>query len=356
MTIIEEHEMIDLITQYLYSDSIKPLVVGGMIGTRVFDYVMEMASEYTEYSNIRIIEGIQDYIGMHDQIPFNNHNFYAEIFDNETREMPRITIQQAVDADHNFHEFPVIKKRCLTDLVIINDGHMIPKRYMDQIIENVHTKMIIVVDPFDINGQYFSQVPTVVKTLHKLSNLMEKARAVYNVSTDIVDKKVYSIFDKSKLRSRSYGKIDDSQYVTNDETIISNVRTKQIPFGFRKNQRLIVQDEHIIRSLIRNPDSVSHEYAITKNSIIQVMQGGSLQSFKHLRIYYSKEVIVGRPTFEPVGSKKGNIHVKPANILNVSDAMNHRFKHLIYIPGNSSISKREFYSMLKSTNHLTIIE
>lgn len=358
MRVLAESDMMELVRDYLWSDSIRPLTVGGIVGTQIFQHVIDAVMEYTTYDKIRIIEGIQDIIGLHKEIPLNNHNFYAELFVNDLITVPRdtSTIEGFLKKDDGIRYKPILKTIFKADVIIINDTQMIPSWYLNPILENSHTKIICIVDPLDMYSESYFDVPTIIDTLHKLPALMIQARSLYGIESRAIEKKVFSVLDKQKISKRSIGRLDDAQYVTNDIKLFDEVQQKQIDQKFKKNQKLMVlADTHVIRSIIVNETPVQHEPALTRFSMVQIDQASDSMLYYRMRVYSSRSYIYGRPTYN-AESNEGNMHVIPANILTPMLAGYHRYKHIIYVPSSKALTKRQAYTMLKSTNRLTIAE
>ena len=358
MNVITESNMIDLLNDYFDSECIKPIVVGGIVGTNIFQFALDAATSYTEFERILIVEGIQDVIGLHADIMYGNHKFYGELFDNRLINVPRdkSSLENFFSVADPIRHVPVLKPNIRANVMIINDAHMIPKEYLDQILTGCRIKVVCIVDPFDINGEGYSNVPTVVDTLHKLPNLMIRARGVYGVESRALDKSTSSILDKVHLTQRSIGKQDENQYISTDEKLIKLVQNRQRENPFKKHQKLIVRDKHIIHSAIKDESLIKHDFPLTERSMLTITQAGNNMLYLKMRVFSSKAYVYAKPTYSMTGNS-GNIHVDPANILSLEDACHHRYKHAVYTPGSiSALDKRECYALLKCTNHLTIVE
>lgn len=357
MNIITESEMIDLLNDYLDSSSLKPMIVGGIIGTDLFQYAIDAATSYTKFEKVLVVEGIQDFIGLHEKIAYGNHRFYAELFENRLVMVPRDkTSLESFFLKDPVEKVPTINTAIHANVMIINDAHVIPENYLKQLIYGHRTKVICIVDPFDIGGEPYANVPTIVDTLHKLPNLMIRARGVYNIDSRAMDKTVSSILDKAKVQPRSVGRIDENQYITNDDNLIKLVHDRQREQPFKKHQKLMIRDKYIIHSVVKDDSLIRHDFPLTEHSMITIAQTGVNMLYLRMRVWSSKAYIYAKPTYDKIGTA-GNIHVDPANVLSVHDAHYHRYKHAIYVPnGVASLTRRECYALLKSTTHLTIAE
>lgn len=343
-----------MIHGYLDSNTTKPLFVGGIAGVGVFSHVLTESLMHIPFEKMLIVEAIQDIIGLHDDIIINNHYFYPELFDNEmyTSLPDYSSLEGFLKRGDHIGYYPKLRTSFHADLIIINDTHLIPDRYLTQILNNSLTKIICIVDPFDIHGERYCNIPTVIDTLHKVSYLTSLARNVYDIETRAIDKNIASDYKQGKVSKRSFGKSSmDVQYTTNDEALLKFANDRQIDSGFRKGQKLMVMDEHIVHSVTHhNPADSKHEFALTKYSLLQIPQMLSNSDYMRLKIYHSKIYVYGRPTYY----NDGNIHVKPANALPVDDIVHHRYKHLVYVHGDGILTKRQTYAMMKSATHLTV--
>lgn len=357
--IIEEYQMMELIRTYLNGYDIRPLFLGGMVGTCVFDHVIEAALEVTSFGKIEIIEGIQDIIGLHKKIPLNNHHFYAEMFENAMIDVPKNTdtLEGFLRTDTCIEPLSIIKKDRINypEIIIINDAHLIPDYFLLQFLK-IPRKVILIVDPFDVNGEQFIQVPTIVDTLRKQSPLVAKTRMIYGVDTRAIDKSIKGTLDKIKMSKRAFGKIDDNQYVSNDPDVLAFGELKQKSSDIKRKQKFIVLDKHVIRSMaFPYEHKPSHDPVVVEGSLISIYSINKSSMYNSLKIHSSFMHLFGLISYD-VNDRKANIHVKNANIINIDDAHKHRFRRIIFIKGNTTITQRQCYALLKSSNHISMVE
>lgn len=355
--IVEEYEMVDIINSYLNKPTNKPIILGGIIGTSLFEHVFNACMSTVPYDKICIIEGIQDIIGMR-KLNDNhwNHYFYAELFTNRymqnTRD--RSSFESFVKERPPYVKTPLLMTERIMnafDLFIINDAHLIPDSYLSQ-LKDLRKKMFILVDPFEIGGERYFNVPTIVDSLKRLPTLVARARALYDVETRAYDK-TQSTFETGKASKRSIGKLGDRMYVSNDPDIIRYARNKQHVAVSKKNHRMMVMDEHVIRSIAKQHSSV--HACVTKYSLIQAIQYSKASKLYTFRIYGSTNEIMATMSYD-MDDPTARIHVIPANILTPDLIRHHRFKHLIFAPGDVDVSVREMYTIMKCTKNLLIVE
>lgn len=348
--------MMDIVTEYLSGSSHQPLYIGAMAGTQVFQHILNIAEHYTNFASMLIVEGIQDIIGLRRESPFTNHIFYAEMFHNKMIELRKdlSTLEGFFNEKPRFSYTPELNTDIRADIIIINDAHMIPKIYLDQILQYCNTKLILIVDPYDINGELYRDVNTVTETLTASSNLIAKARSLYDIETYAVDKRVISVLDTAKMMKRSIGKIDDNQYVTNNDELLQEINYRQSLGPFKRRQKILVTDNHIITSPTITDDT-PRECILVKHSIAYIMGAVKDLPYIKLRPHSYKTCLFGRPTYDQSDDEK-TIHCKPANILSIYEASYHRFQRIVCVVNEKSLTVRQMYSLLKNTNHLTLIK
>lgn len=348
----EINEMIDLLEDFFTDNRVNGhIIVGGMIGSFVFKYAIDAALINHSFSKVLVVEGCQDYIGISkNKIP--NFVYYGDLF-----------IDTLHDPLAPYNPFkPTIlnpKPNHVTELntpfinnfevIILNDAHLIPTRYINSIKNNFIGKLCIVVDPFDVGGEKYSMNPTVVDSLNKLSPMVAMSRKVYGVGTRAIDISVRGIVKESKINKRSIGKIDNKQYISNDEDLINTIRQRQILSPFRKNQRLLVTSNIINSSF----DDNKRRNVLTKNSMC-VVSSSNPQPLMKLRIYNSETIFSGDVSYAEDAMSENSIIVQPANILSVNESVHHRYNHAVLVETDNNLTQSQIYSILKNCNNLTV--
>lgn len=351
--IIEINEMIDMLEDYVNTNrnSAVPFAVGGMAGTMIFRHVIDaVLSAHYKFSEVLIIEGCQDYIGLSKTPYNNNYIYYADLYD-DIYDNPIIPYNPWLPEIYNFK--PSMHRMLNSSIIdnynviIINNAHLIPPDFINDITYNFSGKIISVVDPFDMNGEIFTNVPCITDTLNKVSPIVAMARSSYDVDSRAIDKNIPGrITEVKKINKKSIGKIDDKQYITNDAYLCDIIRSKQLQSPFRKNQKLFVTSNFININI--NESKRGH--SLTKNSMCIIESTAA--PLMRLRIYSTKINYYGDVSYSnnPPISK---IQVVPANILMIDQSAYHRYNHSALIL-NDDIGLRERYSILKNSNNLTI--
>lgn len=345
--IYEIDQMIMLLDDFMYNDDLE-LTVGGMVGTDIFKYVIEAANATYKFDRILIIDGCQDGLGIIKK-PISNYIYYMSLFSNKIIDppttynpwLPRL-LNPEIQTKLVFNEDMLLHY----SIIIINNAELIPIDYINMIRHKSHTKLVIITDPFGINGEYYASRPTIVDSLHKVSLVEAYTRIMYNVESRGIDKKVPGkIVENKKPSKRSIGRIDNTQYITNDKSLCEIIQEKQLKNKFRKNQSLMINDDKVISIMTDNGIST-----IGRNSMCTI-SSASQDNHVQLRPLYSKDIFSGYVSYDK--SSLSLIKVSPANILMTNDARYHHYKNShIIISDNLDI--REQYTLFKNSINITI--
>lgn len=352
MSIIEIPQMIDLIEDHFspkwgHSNT---LVVGGIVGTNVFQYAMDACMKYYEFGKILVIEGCEDYIGLL-RNPMHNYIYWMNLF--RTVKIP--PFEQLLQPTHEFliqlksgfrialvdHMFEKY------DAIIINNAHMIPSECLTAIQNNFPGKVLQIIDPLDFNGDDFCQVHTLYDSLEKQSPLTALARSMFNIDSRAVDRNVRSEFKRIKMTKRSIGRIDTTQYVTNDYNVLKMVQDKQYNTQFRKNQKFIVTSDEIRYAKDQNNNPV----VVGPGSLLSIITAS--KPLMRLRIHLSTRRFYSAISYNYTET---GLYVKPANILMIDQACRHRFKSLTLVLGDEPMTNRLWYSIMKISNTITVVD
>lgn len=350
--VYEIYQMIETLEDFFFANDsrVNHIIVGGMVGSHIFKHAIDAALVTYPFEKILVVEGCQDYIGL-TKNRMTNHVYYADLFMDVLCDSiipydpfkpkimnPKPTYAKQID----------LNRMAYYDVIIVNDAHLIPSGYLNAIKNNYSGKVCIIVDPFDIGGEMFEGIPVLTDSMNKLSPMIAMARATYDVETRAIDRTIKGHVTEGKINKRSIGKIDDKQYVTNDEYLADVVRHKQLQSQFRKNQKLFVTSDKINTSI----DGLFGN-SLTRNSMCVVMSASSRPLMK-LRIYSSKIMYAGDVSYldNPPDSM---IRVKPANILTIDESAFHRYNHTVMVC-NEPLTQRQKYSILKNSNNVTICQ
>lgn len=351
--IMELNEFIDSLNDFIDNVSERKYYIGGIVGTNVFKITIDCVLAKTNFENICVIEGCQDYIGLSKPSICRNHLYYMDLiketkipnygsgdsFDRGYMVWNPLTLEYKYEIDTNcFIGF---------DYIIINDSQLIPPDILNAIENTFPGKIIVIFDPYEYGAESYIGYSNIVDTLSKQSTIVAFARSIFNVPTRSIDKSVKCSVKESKISRRSIGS-NNSQYVTNNKFIASALWEKQINSSFKRGQKLWVMDDRIFHII----DSNNVKYSITKNSLLVVDSVPTNRKSLRLRVWNSK------CTFNhSVAYKKcddiDKIFVVPANMLMIDQMRYHRFSDTVLISDNV-LNQRERYLIVKNTNNLTI--
>lgn len=356
--VVEINEMIDFLDDFFKSGH-HETVVGGIAGTQIEKFVVDATQGVTEFSRILFINGCQDYIGlMKKQLP--NVLFWGDLFIEQIVDplIPRNPwIPEIYNTKPEFIKKIDSERLSHYDVMVVFNSHLIWRDYISQISENFSGKIVYVCDPCEPMGGStmwdigLNDIPVVVDTLEKVSPMIAMARASLGYESRAIDRKVRgTLTEINKLNRRSIGKIDDKQYVTNDYDLYGEIRKKQLDSPFRKNQKVIVNDD-IIDVMI---EGGLRKASLVKNSML-VIQNATTSPLMKLRLYNSNITYSADVTYKNgVMIPRGMISVSPANILMAHNICHHRYNHIVLIL-DEKLPLHSKYSILKNSNNVTVV-
>lgn len=352
MSAVEISEMIDLLEDHFSPQwgNNQLLVVGGIAGTAIFKHAIHACLKSHDFQHILVVDGCQDYIGLLRK-PVYNYIYYMDMFMSET-------IQSIEEQMRPFHKFPMemiggyryhIRENLIYqyEAMIINNAHLIPNEFLSAIHKYFPGIILEIVDPLDLNGIDFHNIPTLYDSLSKQSPLIAMARSMFGIESRVIDRKIKGDFKHVKMSRRGIGKLDVNQYVTNSPSILKQIQYKQIQSQFRRNQKFIVDSDEI-RIVSDQNNCLTTIGPKTMLSIMTVSR-----PLMKLRIHSSSREVYS--TLSYTNTRK-SLYVKPANILSIDDAIHHRFHSLIVVLGEEPMTNRVWYSLLKIANTITIVD
>lgn len=330
--------------KYYIEDAIRGgrrIVIGEIAGCGLFKIATDIAMSFFDFNEVCFVEGCQDLMG-YTSNKVGNVKFWADLFHDEvveyveTKPFKQEPVCMKVIDDCSFMH---------TKLMFIIEAHLIPRDALRMIEEEFVGLIIELVDPYDVGGEDYTNVPTIVQSWYKLSLTTSYARSLYGIDTPYCDKKLKSIISQKKLSKRSVGKIDTNQYISNNAEYVNEIRVKQLQQAFRKNQKIICCDNRI--NLIM--DNTGKRLSFTKNAI-GIFTNVPRIFVPTVRIHSTKFMYYGRFNYEKNGTE---ILVQPANIISTLEASHHRFQSSVLVM-DSSITKRELYSIMKNSNNVIL--
>lgn len=351
MSAIEISEMIDLLENHFSPKwgSEQVMVVGGIAGTAIFKHAIHACMKSYDFQHILVVDGCQDYIGLLRK-PVHNYIYYMDMFMSE----PIPSLEEKM---RPFHKFPMemlggyryhIQENLIYQYkaMIINNAHLIPDEFLSAIHKYFPGVILEIVDPLDLNGIDFHNIPTLYDSLTKQSPLIAMARSMFGIESRAIDRKVRGDFKQVKMSRRSIGKLDANQYVTNSPMILKQIQDKQIQSQFRRNQKFIVDSDEI-RIVSDQNNCLATIGPKTMLSIMTVSK-----PLMKLRIHSSAREFYSTLSYR---NTQKSMYVKPANILSIDDAIFHRFQSLVVVLGEEPMTNRVWYSLLKIANTITIV-
>lgn len=345
--IIEVDQMIDYIDDFFNRADAKVLNVGGSCGTSIFRHVIDSATNRSAFCNILVLDGCQDLVGLNKKV--DNYKWYADILnsiivDPIVEPDPTSSIWSRVPTEYR-NIFNTEMSKPYNTIIIVN-AHLIEREILQLIDNSFHGKVVNIVDPFDIGGEYYTDVYTITDSFMSLPMNVAMARDLYDIDTRIINTKAKSKIEEIKISIRSIGKIDDKQYISNDPELINIIQQKQYNASLRKNQKVMINDKR----LYKTPDGSNSIYKTT----MMVVESVSNANYIHqlLRIYGTR-VSFGANIYYQPNDHNNNWIVKPANIISMEEQAHHRYKNAVLIT-SSPLTIRENYSVLKNSNNLSI--
>ena len=326
------------------------LTVGGMAGTLTFKNVLNAIVKTVDFNKIMIVDGCRDYIGLaRRSVP--NYLFYQDLF----RHMPSPDLIDLVDPMRVRVVFPkeghilyfntnMVKN---FDVMLVNNAQLIPHEYMKMIKTQFCGKLVLIVDPFEIHAENYAREDYVTDVLSKQSMNIAFARSLFDVETRAIDRKVRCSCEQIKMARRSIGKADTKQYITNSDAVLNEVREKQYRIGAaRRNMRFVLKEDYITFL----PDQDERLITLGPQTMFSVMS--VTKTLLKLRIHSTQSQIWSSISYKP---KTGGLYVEPANIISLDQAVHHRFKDVVMVLGEEPMTKRQWYTLLKIANNISIV-
>ena len=351
--IVEICEMIDIMDEFINSNN-KQIYVGGCVGTNICDIVFEAVSSRYMPHEVLVVEGCQDIVEMLYKYTYNKtrHIFYATMFQtfivngiNGYDEFKPALLQPKPEYHIIINESILKQFKC----IIVRDAHLIPQEYITALSITFNGQVMCVFDPFDINGEKYTNVPTIVDSLSKVSPIIALARSVYDIDSRAIDNKVQCNVSEKSMPKRSIGKIDNNQYISNDDMLIETVRMRQLDSKFRKHHKMIVKGDYVYQCYGEHGNLIT----VNKDSMFTVQTSSENPMIK-LKLHYSPDTFMNDVSYmnDP---PRHMIPVKPANIISVNEASKHKFVNSVLVLTHDSIDKPIKYSMLKNSMNLTVV-
>jgi hypothetical protein len=344
-------QMCDGFDDFLHSDR-QVFYAGSIIGCELLKYISALAKTYSVTDRILIIEGCQDYICLMGGPAM--YVYYEDLYDIKAIPDKEIDVFKKSWNPITYTTKAELDLRRVTGirLIIIRHANLIPDDVLNDIKANTNCKIVIMFDPYEIDGERFAGYGTIVDSLTKQSPLIGYTRHIVGATNLGIDNRIRGGVDKVRLSKRSYGRIDNSQHICNDPEIVSEIKNKQISNTIRKNQKFLVTDDRHINGA----DNVINPTAITRNSLVTLISNNRISP--KFVMHNSKFVYGMTVTYDQQHLfEKSDVTVTAGNILSIKEASYHRFKDITYIHNkNIPMSLREKYTLLKNSLNVKIVE
>lgn len=356
---IEIYQLIQRLEDFFKGSYDKMMDIGEIAGCNLMRYVGEQAAAYCGFENTLFVSGIQDYVyGGKER---DNFVYWKNLFS-------EFMVESVLNQHTEFH--PVLGGRKFDyvyepntqwinnfSVMVINQAQFIPEEYLKKLCDAFRGAIVRIFDPFDSYGANYMISTICVDTFEKLPVSIGFARSLYGVETRSVNKKAKgSVIYGATIGRRSVGRVDQNQYVTNDEDLYESTIQKQLDSQFRKNQKLLVMSD---RFRFEYTPEYKQANCISRGTLLHIVQGGREDSVK-CRIHASKSILTMDMTYEfkPFITPSHYLRVNPANIMTIWDAALHFHDKLVYVYPASyrSISIRDQYTLIKSAQNVVFAE
>ena len=358
---IEIYDLINSLQEFFDGNN-NVFDIGEMIGCNTLRFVFnEVIDRYT-FNNILFVSGIQDEIYSGNNKPnhiywktlFNDYHRYSIIYHKQN------PFHTCLKDNRRYESYPVINTRLLNkySCMIINQAQMIPHDNLDILTNAFSKKIVRIFDPFDVFGADYDIPIRCTDTFEKLSKKDGFARYLYGVDTRYIDKSIKNFVNYNvKVTKRGVGKYDNNQYITNDPELYSITQERQKLQRFRRNQKLIIDDNRYIK--LHDVD-YPNDHIISDGTLLHVIgcDNHPINPSIKARIHTSTAEIILHTAYDvdPFKSPDNVLRVYPGNILDIRTASKHRFKHIVYVTTKDypSLSIREQYTLMKISDNITI--
>lgn len=358
--IVEEHQMAELIENFMMSGK-KSFVVGAPIGTYLEHIILTVATRFCSLDKIMIIDSIRDYTLLTNTtnenimkknpayIPPVSRVHYTTFGDYRptTNSLEGNMILAGRQGYEN--RFLCNKLMQYKHFAIILDAHTIPKSELDKLVDALDCKVLIVVDPYDIGGELYMNIPIIHETYCHMSPHVIFTRKLYGIKSSygLLSKKYDYKIEKIKSLTRSIGSQPKFTYVSNSPGLIEQIDSRQRLARPAKNHRFVVDDcryRELYPGLISDKDTL-----ITVDKI-------DIHGHTEFKVWNDSKPFTHPYVVHPVSSEVPII-LKPADLITPEMCTHHRFKTIcLVMDKNVSISKKELYSIFKSCREIVVME
>ena len=351
---IEIYQLITMLDDFFENPSEQVFDIGEMVGCNLIRYAAEAAAHIYSFNSILFVSGYQDAIYANTK---PNHIFWGNLFcdflvdDVHNRNNPFEPTFKYTKLE--YEQRVVTNMFKLYNVIIINQAHLIPQKYLDMIRESFSGKIVRIFDPFDCIGENYDVPLICVDSFEKLPYTIGYARSLYGIDTRFINKRAKNSISTGSIKKRSIGKLDDNQYVTSDGELFSEIQDRQMSVPFRKNQKVIITDRAMNN---RRESSYEHMHSLTEGTLLHISQAYDYCIKCRIHLSHAEFDLKLVYSFDPFRTPTNAVTVMPANIMLPSRVNQHFFKQIIYVTTNNrpEISIREQYTLIKQSQNLII--
>lgn len=358
--IVDEYEMVTIIENFINSD-IDNYVVGAPVGTSLIHLILKTVIRHCSLDKIMIIDCIRDYTLLTEAntqtMLKKNPNYRPAIsrihyssFGCYISTPNSLEGNQILCGREGYQNmFLCNEKMKDKHFAIILDAHTIPKEELDALVDKLDCKSISVVDPYDIGGESYYNIPIIHETYCHMSPHVIFARNLYGIpSVYATNSKRYDYkVEKIKSLTRTIGAQPKYTYVSNSQSLFDQVDERQRKARPAKNHRFIIDDpryREIYPGMISDGNTLLVVDRIEMNGNVDFRVWNDSRTFKHPFVVH------------PVSSEIPLI-LKPADLISPEMCTHHRFKTVcLVIDKNHNMTNKELYSIFKSCREIVVME
>ena len=353
---IELNEMLDLINRFFRNTSTKTLTIGGIVGSHPLSHVMDIATGIVPFEQILILEGCSDFCYLPKRFISNYIPFSYVFSDVIVEHVQPETLFPINFYQQNLPYVKTVNEKLINhyEMIIINNAHLIDGELLQQLINTFPRKCVAIVDPYDIGGEQFMDVPGIVDCLEKQSPIIGMARNLWGINTRAIDKHARGSVSTGKVTRKGIGKLDGRMYVCDDHEFITTAQSQQQRQHLRKGQRFFITDDRSFTAL----DDANQLHVLTKNMMLIMYRANTTSPLpQQFRLYHARHIIRLEIAYDNMrhypNEHDYHIKVKPANVLSIAESRYHRYVNTALVC-TKEISTRELYSVMKNSINLTI--
>lgn len=360
--IVEVDTMLNDLTDF-FNSSNQRIYVGGICGSPLLRTVLDATTTYTKFDRVLVVDGCPDLVYMKDpKHAVANHIYFRNLMvdktDSDVFTYDPFSIKQPVVNKPAFR-YLNIDYMNMYEVLILNNANLMDEIFINSVMSHYCGKIVVVVDPFEYGAEQYVDVPTIIRSFHKLPPIVGMARAIYNVETDMIHKQHKGGVYQTNIRRNSIGVLGNQMYVSEDEVLIKNIRSRQDMSSIHKNHKFVITDNRVM--MCTDENNIAHH--LSKDDIVIAGQQNQNNARQPFRIFKSDKwvymnLVKDVPCDHPFAIDGVGIHqtrALPANIVNMNTMVRHRFNTTYFIQTDGFITtQRMMYTLMKNSVSLHI--